>query len=199
MTARGPVAPSAMPASHERAGGTPLPGAPRHLWLKAALFALLAGNTAAYAASGTWSEVVDAAAWLALLVLFTLETDFGARATRLVRALRLAAAAFVVAAAAGYVRDAEWLDAVNSALWIAIVVVLEVQVRAPRLALRLRPLFAAATAAIYAGLGAIVIAWLWRAEWFDAYDALLWLAALIVIEMNVLARLHRSRSDAPAR
>jgi hypothetical protein len=33
-----------------------------------------------------------------------------------------------------------------------------------------------------------------QGEWFDAYDALLWLAALIVIEMNILRRVQARRS-----
>jgi hypothetical protein len=29
--------------------------------------------------------------------------------------------------------------------------------------------------------------WAWRGEWFDAYDALLWLVAFAAIEMDVAA------------
>ena len=47
--------------------------APRHVWLKAAVFALLGVNVAIYVSSGTLSEALDAASWLALLVLFELE------------------------------------------------------------------------------------------------------------------------------
>jgi hypothetical protein len=30
----------------------------------------------------------------------------------------------------------------------------------------------------------LVGAWAWRGEWFDAYDALLWLAAFVLIELE---------------
>ena len=53
--------------------------------------------------------------------------DGGRRARR----LRLVAAAAVLAAAAGYVREREWLDAINAGLWIAIVIMFEWQVRFP--------------------------------------------------------------------
>ncbi|HXF67527.1 MAG TPA: hypothetical protein VNK67_12630, partial [Burkholderiales bacterium] len=53
---------------------SPLHGIPR---LKAALLALLAGNAALYAAAGTLAEALDAAAWLALLALFSLEAAAG--------------------------------------------------------------------------------------------------------------------------
>jgi hypothetical protein len=176
----------------------PLPAAnpPRHAWFKAGLFALLAVNTAAYVARGTASEALDALAWLALLVLYELETDFGwgARggfAARAVRGLRLIAALAVVAAAAGYIREREWLDAINAGLWITIVVMFEWQVRFPATAGRRRWAVKTSAAALYAGLTAVVAIWLWRGEWMDAYDALLWLAALVVIELNILRSLGR--------
>ena len=176
----------------------PLPAAnpPRHVWFKAGLFALLAVNTAAYVARGTASEALDALAWLMLLVLYELETDFGwgARggfAAGAVRGLRFIAAAAVVAAAAGYIRGREWLDAINAGLWVAIVVMFECQVRFPAAAGR-RPLAVKTAAAVlYAGLGVLVAIWLWQGEWMDAYDALLWLAALVVIELNILQTLDR--------
>jgi hypothetical protein len=31
-----------------------------------------------------------------------------------------------------------------------------------------------------------VLAWLWQGDWFDAYDAALWLVAFAMIELNVL-------------
>ena len=175
---------------------TRVAAAPRHIWFKAGIFALLACNAAIYILSGTLSEALDATAWLALLVLFELETDFGERvrargAAAAMRGARLVAAAAVVAAAIGYVSEKEWLDAINSGLWIAIVVLLEIQLRFPQAAFRRRLWFAAAATMFYAGLGALVLAWMWQGEWFDAYDALLWLTALAIIEMNVLSILRR--------
>ena len=176
---------------------------PAHIWLKAALFALLACNAVIYITQGTLSEAIDTGAWLVLLVLFELETDFGwgSRAgwtASTVRGTRLVAAAAVVAAAAGYVREEEWLDAVNAGIWIAMVIVLESQVRFPALAARQRPAYSLAAGALYAGLSAVAGAWLWQGEWFDAYDALLWLAALVVIEANILRRLAESKRSRAA-
>jgi hypothetical protein len=230
------------------------------LWypgLKAAVFALLACNTAYYLLGGAWTKALDALAWLTLLALFALETGFdgafgalkprptavpnavavgrgfiapsrmiasvvrrfrtrprdtlaerpvagtGAkarcpqtagfassesarRAVAAIRGLRLAAAAAVGAAAIGYAYQNEWLDAVNTALWIAVVVLLESEVRSPGAIARHRAWFTATAATLYAGLGALVLVWAWRGEWFDAYDAALWLAAFAMIEMDVL-------------
>jgi hypothetical protein len=158
---------------------------------KAAVFALLACNTAIYLFAGTLSQALDATAWLTLLALFELETGFAGRfraggAAIAIRGTRLAAAAAVIAAATGYFHQNEWLDAVNTGLWMAVVVLLEFEVRFPRAVTRRRISFAATATALYAGLAVLVLIWAWRREWFDAYDALLWLTAFAMIEMDVL-------------
>src|SRR5262245_57424703 len=99
-------------------------------WFKAAVFGLLALNTALYLFGGTPSEALDSVAWLTLLAGFELETSWGGRfahgrAAAILRAVRLLAAAALLAAGAGYVRDGEWLDATNMGLWIGVVALLE--------------------------------------------------------------------------
>jgi len=190
------------------AAGTRSPWYPR---FKAVVFALLACNTAYYLFGGAWTEALDALAWLTLLALFALETGGGAfgalklrptavpsaiavgrgfiapsRMVAAVRGLRLAAAAGIGAAAIGYAYQGEWLDAFNTALWIAVVVLLESEVRNPGVVTRHRTGFTATAITLYAGLGALVLVWAWRGEWFDAYDAALWLMAFAMIELDVL-------------
>ena len=46
---------------------------------KAAVFALLAYNTAYYLFGRAWTQALDALAWLTLLALFALETGFDGR------------------------------------------------------------------------------------------------------------------------
>lgn len=163
------------------------------LWylLKAAVFVLLACNTIFYLFAGTLNEALDATAWLTLLALFELETGFAGRfrasgAAIAIRGARLAAIAAVGAAALGYVYQYEWLNAVNTGLWIAVVVLLEFEVRFPHAVARRRGWFALTATSLYSGLGILVLVWAWRREWFDAYDALLWLTAFAMIEMDVL-------------
>jgi len=157
---------------------------------KAAIYPLLAANLVLYLLLGRASEVLDAAAWIALLALFEIETAHGGRLTpatrRLVHLLRLAAAAAVLAAAAIYVIEEEWLDAANAWLWLAVVVLLEIELRHPAAVAQRRGAFVAATAALYAALLALVPAWLWQSAWLNAWDASLWLAAFFAIELNVL-------------
>jgi hypothetical protein len=156
-----------------------------------AIFALLACNTAYYVYAGTPSKGLDAMAWLVLLALFTLETGssrrlLAPRAAFALRAARLIAAAAVCAAGIGYIVEQNRLDAINSGLWIAVVVLLEFEVRRPQDVARHRAWFTVAAAALYAGLALLVLTWGWRGEWLDAYDALLWLIAFATIEMDVL-------------
>ena len=165
--------------------------APPHSGCTIALFALLAGNTAYYLFAGPLSKGLDAAAWLALLALFALETGLvgnirAGGAAVAVRGARLVAATAVCAAGIFYVVEGDWLDVLNTGLWIAIVVMLEFEVRRPLAVARHRAWFAATAAMLYTGLAMLVVAWMWRGEWFDAYDALLWLMAFALIEMDVL-------------
>ena len=161
---------------------------------------LLALNAGIFLRSGTLSEGLDSIAWLTLLALFELETGIGqmltGRAVAAVHGVRLAALAAVGAAAAGFLYNNEWLDAANSSLWIAVVALLELEVRRPVAVAVHRARFAAAAATLYPGLGALVFVWLWRGEWFDAYDAALWLVAFATIEMNVLKAAQRTDVEA---
>jgi hypothetical protein len=157
---------------------------------KGFLFGLLAVNTGWFVWSGETSKAIDAAAWLALLALFDAETRLGDRPRRrslhvTLGAARLAAAAGVMVAMLRYVFDDNVLDTLNSALWIGVVVLLETQVRFPALAARARTIFAAVAALLYGGLAVLVAAWVWRREWFDAYDAVLWLIAFAALELTV--------------
>ena len=157
---------------------------------KAAVFGLLACNAGAYVAFGRATEATDSVAWFVLLALFELETAHAQRlrgaAAALVRSGRLVAGIAVVAAAAGFFIEREWLDAVNAALWIAVVLVLELEVRFMDAVARHRRLFAGVLGGLYAGLAGLAIAWASHGEWFDAYDAALWLVAFVTIEINVL-------------
>lgn len=164
---------------------------PRHPGFKAAVFALLACNAAIYLFTGALRQALDSVAWLTLLALFALETGFADRfrannMARAIHGVRLVAAAAVCAAAVGYVKQREWLDTVNSGLWIAVVALLEFEVRFPGTVARRRAWFAATAMALYGGLAVLVVVWAWYGEWFNAYDALLWLVAFAMIEMDVL-------------
>lgn len=158
---------------------------------KAAVFVLLALNAAVFVGAGTANEALDSIAWFVLLVLFEAETRARSRLQRprariAVRSARFFAAIAIGIAAIGYVYDAEWLDAINAWLWIAVVALLELELRRPHAMAAHRAAFAATAGALYASLAAVVLVWAWHGLWFDAYDALLWLVAFGAIEINLL-------------
>ncbi len=161
--------------------------------LRPALFALLAVNAAVYAASGRFSEGLDALAWYLLLVLFELEARCPnwtrrPRIAGMLGLLRALAAIAVVAAAAAYLQEHEWLDATNALLWISVVLVLELGVRMPATMVRHRRTLTLGSSLLYAALAAVALTWLLRGEWLDGYDALLWIAAFALIELDLFRR-----------
>jgi hypothetical protein len=158
--------------------------------LRPALFALLAVNAAVYAADGRFSEGLDALAWYLLLVLFALEArgPVWMRRPRIAQALgllRALAAVAVVIAAAAYLQEHEWLDATNALLWIGVVLMLELEVRAPAIVAQHRGAYTLGSLLLYAALAAVAFIWLLRGEWLDGYDALLWIAAFALIELDL--------------
>jgi hypothetical protein len=162
-----------------------------HNLFRIAIFALLVCDTAYYLYAGTLSKRLDAVAWLVLLTLYALETEFdgslreGHAATAL-RAIRLIAAAGVCASGIGYIIEQNSLDAINTGLWIAVVALLEFEVRRPQDVARYHGRFTATAVVLYTALTVLVFAWGWRGAWLDAYDAALWLIAFATIEMDVL-------------
>ncbi|MGA0024012.1 MAG: hypothetical protein ACO3F9_05130 [Burkholderiales bacterium] len=159
--------------------------------LRVALFALLAANALIYAAAGRLSEGFDALAWYALLLLYECETRWPLRMRRepfatVAGLLRLAAGAAVVYAAAAFVHEREWLDALNAWLWIGVVIVLELEVRMTESVARHRVLATRASYMLYAALAGVALTWLVQGEWFDAYDAALWIAAFALIELELM-------------
>jgi hypothetical protein len=85
-----------------------------------------------------------------------------------------------------YVFEGNVLDTVNSVLWIGVVLLLEVEFRYPGAVARARAAFAATALALYGGLAVLVAIWAWRGEWFDAYDALVWLVAFATLEVDAV-------------
>ena len=162
-------------------------------WL---VYGLLAADIVLYARFGRTTELVDTAAWFVLLMLFEWETGgwrMSERARMSVHVVRVLAGLAVALAVAGYAWEREWLDFANEAVWLAVIVLLEIEVRVPRQARELHRWRRWITTLLYAALVAFMLVWLadglvgeepWHAL-LDAGDALLWLVAFATIELNV--------------
>lgn len=158
------------------------------------LFALLAVNLVLYAFIGRLSESLDAAVWYALLILFEIENrrppaGWRPHTQHALTLLRLTATAGICAAAFLFMRERAWLDAANAALWISVVIVLELELRLATHPASWQRTLKIIARALYAGLLIIALLWLHRGEWLNAYDALLWIAAFALLEMGLLSRL----------
>lgn len=189
---------------------------PRHrrgfVVFKWIIYALLAIDVALYARYGRLTELIDTAAWLVLLLLFEWETGGWTLPPRwrpALHAVRLLAAVAVVIAVVGYALERVWLDFANETVWLGVIALLELEVRLPPGAARLHRLRRLAAAALYLALVGFLLTWAAmgfgdedpQAAWLDTWDALLWLVAFVVIELNVFgldARSTTSRLRAPA-
>jgi hypothetical protein len=162
---------------------------------KVVIIVLIALNVVIYAVVDTWTSAVDALVWLALLVMYELETNgiFLTIKNKLQR-IRNFLIAVIATVFASYVLDNEWLDVVNSVLWFVLIALLELEVRWPDKVFRYRQSYWLATVAVFACLIGVVIAWLWRSAWLDVYDAILWIVAFAAIEVDIFQLLQRKQA-----
>lgn len=178
------------------------------------IYALLAMDVALYARFGRVTELIDTAAWFVLLLLFEWETGGWPLPSRWRPALhgaRLLAAVAVVVAVVGYALERVWLDFANETVWLGVIALLELEVRLSPSAVRWHRLRRILAACLYLALVGFLLTWAAmgfgdedpRAAWLDSWDALLWLVAFVVIELNVFgfdARAPKSTqpADGPA-
>jgi hypothetical protein len=94
-----------------------------------------------------------------------------------------------------------WIDVLNSAVWLLVVLVLELDVRLQErnllegLALRLST---AAKVVLYATLLYAAIYWGVKGDFVDFWDAFLWLVAFVFIELNVFEWRQEELEEAAA-
>lgn len=193
---------------------------PRHrrgfVVFKWIIYVLLAVDVVLYSLYGRLTEFIDTAAWLVLLMLFEWETGGWRLPMRWVPALhavRALAAIAVVVAVVGYALERVWLDFANETVWLGVIALLELEVRLPASALRLHRLRRVVAAGLYLALIGFLLTWAVmglgdedpQAAWLDTWDALLWLVAFVVIELNVFgfrdasSPSRRSRAEREAR
>jgi len=157
-----------------------------YLRFKLAIVVLLTLNAVIYAMIDTLISAVDAWVWLILLVLYELETSGTAlMAKNMLQGIRNVLIAAIMLVFVSYVQDREWLDVVNSALWFALIALLELEVRWPDKVSYYRQSYRLATVSVFAGLIAVVIVWAWQSAWLAVYDATLWIVAFASIEVDI--------------
>jgi hypothetical protein len=167
-------------------------------WFKWTVFSLIGLNVVLFFTLETFTEGLDSLAWLSLLLLFEWETTrlqqagVSARRKALVHAGRILAYLMIFYSAlsyssASYAAEHGRLDTWNSWTWIAIVLVLEVEVRFAHHYSRAAWLLRNGIKTVLYG-ALFVYASLWGLEgtWLDCYDALLWILCFFAIELNLV-------------
>lgn len=162
---------------------------------KLAIVFLLLVNFLIYAIFDTWIKALDSLVWLALLIVYELETNkIGAELEPGLSRLRTLLIILVPLVFLGYLKDKEWLDVVNSLLWFALIALLESEIRWPETVYQYRNLYWVASLAVLSGLALMVLAWIWKSAWLDAYDAALWLVAFATIEVDIFKIFQRKNA-----
>ena len=161
--------------------------------IKSLILGLLIANTAYYAIAERFYDCLDSMAWLGLLFSFELEArylhhPFSIRLVPLNRAFRFLAIVLITMAYGGFIRESAWLDVMNSVLWLIAVILLECESRLPRLVSRFPLTFKLMGAGVLLSLIGLSLFWAHQGEWFDAYDALIWIIALVIIDLDFLNR-----------
>lgn len=170
-------------------------------WL---MYTLLAGDVVLYALFGRLTELLDTAAWLVLLMLFEWETGgwpLPVKWRPLLHGIRGIAALAVLVACVGYALERQWLDFANEMVWLGVVALLELEIRLSPQAVRLHRWRRGGAVVLYLALVGFLLTWAMQGAtgpeplhaWLDAWDALLWLAAFVVIELNVFGYARHGR------
>jgi hypothetical protein len=162
---------------------------------KLAIVVLIILNAVIYAMVDTLISTVDALAWLMLLVVYELEANGAAPlAENTLHGIRNVLIAVIVVVFIRNVYEGEWLNVVNSALWFALIALLELEVRWQDKVFKYRQSYWLATVTVFAGLIVMVIAWAWQSAWLDVYDATLWIIAFASIEVDIFQLLQRKHA-----
>jgi len=153
---------------------------------KITIVLLLAINIFLYGFTDTLTNAVDEVAWLSLLILYELEANGIAIASEAaLNKARDALIVVIVLVFLSYAKSQEWLDVINFLLWIALIALLEVEVRWPEKIIGYPNTYRWSKIGIFGGLIVMVAAWARRSEWLDMYDAMLWIIAFFTIESDV--------------
>ena len=81
-----------------------------------------------------------------------------------------------------------WVDVINAAVWLLVVLLLEIDVRLQDRGLLEGTALRVSTACkyvLYSTLFLAAVYWGWKGDFVDFWDAFLWLVAFVFIEMNV--------------
>lgn len=161
--------------------------------LKLSILVLLTLNALIYALVDTLTGAVDAIVWLVLLVLYEAETNLNnlPLSATVLQNIRHALIVVIVLVFFSYMLTGEWLDVLNTLLWLVLIALLELEVRYREWVTEHQSWVWLIKIATFCALVAIAVVWCWMGDWLDGYDAFLWITAFALIEVDIFYFLQR--------
>ena len=157
--------------------------------LRIAIASLLTLNAVLYAALDSFIAAVDAFAWLALLLSFELETA-GLPPTiqeKSLHKIRNALLIIISLVTLAYLLTGDILNFANSILWIGLIGLLEMEVRAPSLVETHSKLYWLASVFVFTGLVGMVVLSFWFGAVLDGFNNMLWIVAFALVEVDLFS------------
>lgn len=154
-----------------------------------ALFVLLCLDAALFLFRREWNDGLDALAWILLLLLYRMEPHplIKERGWRQgLRGLRAILLGVVAMAEFSYVLEGAWLDVAYAVEWLLVIALFEIETRYPLWVKERNAVFRFSGGLLFLGMCLVVGVWLIRGQWFNAYDALLWSLAFLVMDLELL-------------
>lgn len=155
--------------------------------LRLTIALLLTLNAFLYAALDSVISAVDAFAWLALLLSFELETAGlppQLSDTRL-HLIRNGLLVIIVLVTFAYLLTGDLLNICSELLWLALIGLLEMEVRTPGLIEQHQRVYWLASVVVFVGLITMVGISAWMGAVLDAYNNLLWIIAFALVEVDL--------------
>ncbi|PPD28377.1 MAG: hypothetical protein CTY19_18640 [Methylomonas sp.] len=156
--------------------------------LKLVILSLLTLNMLLFLLVGGVINAADSLVWLLLLVSYDLEA-YNIQlpiSNHALHQFRNILVCFITILFFGYLLQGDILAAANSLLWLALLILLELETLKPAWKNANKTTYWAATVLVFIGLIALVLIWISFGAWLDAYDAALWIAAFAIVEADLL-------------
>lgn len=157
--------------------------------LRIAIASLLTLNAVLYAALDSFVAAADAFAWLALLLSFELETAGlpSSIQEKTLHRIRNALLIIIVLVTFAYLLMGDVLNFANSILWIGLIGLLEMEVRAPGMVENHSKLYWLASVFVFIGLVAMVGISFWSGAVLDGFNNMLWIVAFALVEVDLFS------------
>ena len=153
---------------------------------KLVLLFLLSLDVLFYAFWGTLPHFLETLSWLLLLIIYELETlNVKPIVDNIMSIIRNSLIAIIAWCGLMYALDQTWLDVANFALWFVMIIVFELNMRGPESLKQYQQHYELISYSVLGGLIIVAGIWLFSSAWLDAFDAIIWLITLAVIDLDV--------------